>query len=82
MGFKTKWVCEYCDNEIWASECPNEDECDCYVEPEVYIHDEMGSVEKKERYRLAYIDNNFSWDGKKPWMFLGKFGIYPDRNGK
>ena len=41
MAFKTRWVCEYCGNVIFASECSNEDECSCYAEPDIYIYEKM-----------------------------------------
>ncbi len=82
MAFKTRWECEYCDNVIFAAECPAEDECGCYVEPEIYIHEVMSKEESKARYREAYLLNNFTWGGKNPWMYMDAFNNYPNREEK
>lgn len=76
MSVKLVAECEYCGHQQTIESLDElEDllceECDlAEQEPEQPV-EVMSEAERKERYRLQYKANGFSWLGIQPWMWKG-----------
>lgn len=85
MAFRIEWICEECGNSIWSNTEPEETECSCYEEPYVEknpIFIPMDKKEEKARYRQQYMLNGYTWGNKHPWMYMGPFKTYINREVK